>query len=50
MAEERETEKVICRNCKQEIKLDEPKKKEDGAYVHKYEKDEGPRSEICEFC
>ncbi|MEX2053690.1 MAG: hypothetical protein WD940_01645 [Patescibacteria group bacterium] len=42
--------RMICHNCGQEIKPDEPKKKEDGTYVHQYEKGEGPRSEICEFC
>jgi hypothetical protein len=43
-------EKLICRNCGKEIKPGEPKKKEDGTYVHQYEKGAGPRSEICEFC
>jgi hypothetical protein len=41
-------EKLICRNCGKEIKPG--KKKEDGTYVHQYEKGAGPRSEICEFC
>lgn len=41
---------TICHNCGQEIKPGEPKKKEDGTFVHQYEKGEGPRSEICEFC
>lgn len=43
-------EKMVCHNCGQEIKPDEPFTKEDGTYKHNYEKGEGPRSEICEFC
>lgn len=43
-------EKLICHNCGQEIKPEEPKKAENGTVVHQYEKGEGPRSEICEFC
>ncbi|KKW26129.1 MAG: gwc1 protein [candidate division WWE3 bacterium CSP1-7] len=49
--ETKETEgRLICHNCGKEIKPGEPKKKEDGTYVHQYEKGTGPRSEICEFC
>jgi hypothetical protein len=43
-------EKLVCSNCGKEIKPNEPKKKEKGAFVHQYEKGTGPRSEICEFC
>lgn len=43
-------EKIICHNCGQEIKPDEPFTKEDGTYRHNYEKNEGPRSTVCEFC
>jgi len=57
MAEEEKQEKklelpegTVCHNCGQEIKTDEPFKKENGTYAHQYEKGEGPRSVICEFC
>ena len=57
MAEEKKQEEklelpkgTVCHNCGQEIKPGEPFKKEDGTYAHQYEKGEGPRSVICEFC
>jgi len=49
--EAKEDKKKICKNCGEEIKPSEPSKKNtDGTLKHKYEKNEGPRSEICEFC
>jgi len=45
-----EKENLICPNCGEEIKPNEPKKEEGGKIIHKFEKGKGPRSEICEFC
>ena len=53
MVKEKKTQKegkLICPNCGEEIKPDEPKKEEGGKIIHKFEKGKGPRSEICEFC
>lgn len=43
-------EQPICPNCGEEIKPGEPYTKEGSTYRHNYEKGQGPRSEICEFC